>query len=171
MKCKKGQNKFENITKSIIFFMIAGFIAGGLVLGLEEFNKQDIITNSVSVNEENVTQSNSILSPAFTGFPYQLSGVSRITNLSAVNGDQVELSSPLFNVTVGEGGFIKLAPNLTDSLYNVSYSYKSNTVAANITRNSTIGILNVTTLFTVVGILIGVGLLLLVVTKFGKEKE
>ncbi len=167
MKSKKGENKFENITRSIIFFMIAGFIGAGLVLGLEEFNKQDIITNPFSVNEENGTVSGGRISFDFGSFPYRLTGVSQVGNASLIANFGVTV-----NCTTGDGGFCFVNSTYKNGdTFNLTYSYAANTIAANITRNSTIGILNVTTLFTVVGILIGVGLLLIVVTRFGKGKE
>ncbi len=54
--------------------------------------------------------------------------------------------------------------------FNNSSTVAANSFANNITNNSLGGILNVTTLFAVVGILIGVGLLLKVVLKFGQGK-
>ncbi len=160
MKNKKAQTMFNAVVAGIFFFIVAGFLAAGGVLGLTAFGDSSAVLTPGSVNEENVTVSGVILNPEFSSFPYRLTSVSRVTNASGVL-----VAARLYNVTTGDAGNIKLS-QANSSIYNVTYSFNANTVAANITRNSEVGIVNVTSLFGVIGILIGVAALLLVVLAF-----
>ena len=166
MKNKKAQSNLDKLMTSILLLIIIGFTAAGGVIGLDAFGSDPSIVDSFSVNEENATiAATGKMNLDFSSFPYRLTGVSRIVNST---GDAPVLTTSLFNVTTGDGGFVTMSPNLTTNTdaWNVSYSYTANTVASNISRNSEIGILNITSLFGVIGVLLGVGALLVVVLSF-----